>query len=65
LLIFVVIASLTVAVPVLTYQFAGDKAENMLNGWKTWLAANNAPVMAVLFLVFGFLLIGKGIAGLS
>jgi len=65
LLIFVVISSLTVAVPVLTYQLAGEKAESTLDDWKTWLTANNAAVMAVLFLVFGFVLIGKGIGGLS
>jgi hypothetical protein len=65
LLVFVVIASLTVAIPVLIFQVAGEKAESTLNDWKTWLTANNAGVMAVLFLVFGFVLIGKGIGGLS
>jgi hypothetical protein len=65
LLVFVVIASLTVAAPVATYLLAGERAESTLNGWKTWLAANNATVMAVLFLVFGFVLIGKGIGGLG
>lgn len=64
LLIFVVIASLTVAIPVLAFQVAGERAENILNGWKAWLIANNAAVMVVLFLVFGFALIGKGIGGL-
>jgi hypothetical protein len=64
LLVFAVIASLTVAIPVLTYLLAGEKAESTLGSWKTWLTANNAAVMAVLFLVFGFVLIGKGIAGL-
>jgi hypothetical protein len=43
----------------------GDKAAPVLGGWKTWLAANNATVMMVLFLVFGVTLIGKGISGLS
>jgi len=65
LIVFVIIASLTVAIPVLVFQIAGEKAEGMLNGWKTWLAGNNAVVMAVLFLIFGFMLVGKGITGLS
>jgi hypothetical protein len=65
LLVFVVIASLTVAAPVLTFFLAGERAESTLNGWKTWLTANNAAVMAVLFLLFGFVLIGKGIGGLG
>ena len=37
----------------------------MLNGWREWLAANNAAIMLVIFLVFGFVLIGQGIVGLS
>jgi hypothetical protein len=43
----------------------GDKAARVLEGWKAWLAANNATVMIVLFVVFGVTLIGKGISGLS
>jgi threonine/homoserine/homoserine lactone efflux protein len=64
LAVFVVIASLTVAVPVLVYTFAGAKAEHTLTTWKAWLTANNATVMMVLFLVFGMVLIGKGVTGL-
>jgi hypothetical protein len=37
----------------------------VLDEWKAWLAANNATVMTVLFVVFGAVLIGKGIGGLS
>lgn len=65
LLVFVVIASLSVAVPVLAYRLAGGRAERALQSWKSWLTANNAAVMSVLFLVFGFVLIGKGIGGLA
>jgi len=64
LAIFVIIASITVVIPVVTYLLAREKAERVLEGWKTWLTANNAAVMAVLFLVFGVVLIGKGINGL-
>jgi len=46
------------------YFAMGDKAAPVLDGWKTWLAANNATVMIVLFVVFGVVLIGKGIGGL-
>jgi hypothetical protein len=41
-----------------------EKATRVLNAWKTWLQANNATVMIVLFVVFGVVLIGKGIGGL-
>jgi hypothetical protein len=64
LAIFVILASLTVAVPVLYYLFAGQSAEKTLNSWKAWLVANNATVMFILLLVFGVILIGQGLGGL-
>ena len=42
----------------------GEKAARVLDGWKTWLQANNSTVMIVLFVVFGVVLLGKGIGGL-
>lgn len=64
LTIFVVIASITVIVPVFTYLFARERAEGILGGWKDWLTVNNNAVMAVLFLVFSVVLVGRGIQGL-
>ncbi len=64
LIVLVVIGSLGIIAPVAVYFAMGDRAANVLNGWKTWLAANNATVMMVLLLVFGATLIGKGIGGL-
>jgi heme/copper-type cytochrome/quinol oxidase subunit 4 len=64
LAVFVIIASLTVAVPVLYYLFAGQSAEKALNTWKAWLVSNNATVMFILFLVLGALLLGQGLGGL-
>jgi Sap, sulfolipid-1-addressing protein len=64
LAVFVIIASLTVAVPVLYYLFAGQSAEKTLTIWKNWLAANNATVMCILLLVLGMLLVGQGLGGL-
>ena len=60
LVVFVVLASLSIAVPVVFYLVGGAKAKTTLDGWKAWLSANNATVMAVLLLVFGVVLIGKG-----
>jgi len=65
LILLIIIGSLGVIAPVAVYFAMGDKAAQVLGGWKTWLAANNATVMMVLFLVFGVTLIGKGISGLS
>ena len=65
LAVFIVLGSLTVTAPLVIYLAMGPKAAGILEGWRTWLAGNNAAIMLVLFLVFGVLLIGQGIAGLS
>ena len=64
LLVFVLIASLTVGIPVLYYILAGDSAKKTLIGWKAWLTAHHNAVMIVLFLVLGVKLIGIGLDGL-
>lgn len=65
LLVFVVIASLTIAVPVIYYLVGGGHAKGHLDGLKNWLAVHNDAVMAVLFLVFGVDLIAKGLPPLT
>ena len=65
LIVLIIVGSLGIITPVGVYFAMGDKAPLVLGGWKTWLAANNATVMIVLFVVFGVSLIGKGIGGLS
>jgi hypothetical protein len=61
--VFVVIASLTVAGPVV-YLLMGPRAEHALTSVKDWMAENNATIMFVLFLVLGMKMLGDGIAGL-
>jgi hypothetical protein len=63
--VFVVIASLTIAGPVIYSLVGGAKARASLDSAKTWLTAHNAAVMAVLFLVFGVDLIAKGLPPLT
>jgi hypothetical protein len=65
LAIFVDLASLTIMVPVLFSLAGGVGVARMLENWKAWLTANNATVLAVLFLVLGALLVGKGIGALA
>jgi hypothetical protein len=65
LAVFIFLASVTVAAPLVIYLAMGARAAEVLDGWKSWLAANNAAIMSVLFVVFGVLLVGKGIGGLS
>jgi low temperature requirement protein LtrA len=64
LIVFVLLASLTVALPVLYYLIGGEKSKAKLDEAKVWLVANNAAVMAVLLLVFGLKLLSAGAQGL-
>ena len=61
---YVIVAGLGVAVPFVVTIVLRDRAQGILDGWKAWLSHSNAAVMAVLFLVFAMVLIGRGIAGL-
>ena len=58
---FVVLGSITIAVPVVYYLVGGDRAIAALDSTKEWLAVHNAAVMTVLFLVFGVKLIAEGL----
>ena len=54
-------AAVTVAAPVVLYLVAPGKAADVLDEVRAWLVANNAAIMAVLLLVIGTQLLGKGI----
>jgi hypothetical protein len=65
LLLLILVASVTIILPVAIYFLLGEeKAARVLDSWKTWLQANNSTVMIVLFVVFGVVLVGKGIGEL-
>ncbi len=63
LAVYVVIGSLGVASPIVAVLILGDRSQSLLEGWKSWLDRNNAAMMAVIYLVFGVILVGKGIGG--
>jgi hypothetical protein len=63
--VFVAIASLSIAGPVVYYFAGGEKAKRELDELKSWLGVNNAAVMTVLFLVFGAVLVARGLAPLT
>jgi Sap, sulfolipid-1-addressing protein len=63
MIVFIVIAVSTVALPVILNLTMGQRARAILDSLNNWLKNNNATVMAVLILVIGFVLIGKGISG--
>ncbi len=63
-LLFVIIGSASIALPVLYYRLGSAPAKARLTQAKGWLGENNSTVMAVLLLILGVVLIGKGIGGL-
>lgn len=61
LVVFILIGTVGVAAPIVIYFAMGDRAVKLLDEMKSWLAANNQAVMAVLLLVIGAKLLGDGI----
>ena len=64
-IVFVLVATIGVGTPVAIYFALGDRSAPLLDRLKTWMAQNNAVIMAVLLLVIGVKLIGDAIAGFS
>jgi hypothetical protein len=65
LAVFVAIASISVAGPVIVFLVWSDRVQPALTSMRDWLAVNNAAVMAVLLLVIGAKLLGDGISILA
>ena len=59
--VYTVVAASTVAIPIIAYLSAASRMAAPLASLRTWLVHNNAAVMAVLLLVIGVVLVGKGI----
>jgi threonine/homoserine/homoserine lactone efflux protein len=54
-------AASTVLIPVVAYLIASERLAGPLDRLRAWLVNNNATIMAVLLLVIGVAVIGKGI----
>lgn len=65
LLVFAVVGTIGVAVPLVIYLAMGDRAEHTLDGLRHWLARNNPVIMTVLLVVIGSKILGDAISGLS
>jgi hypothetical protein len=65
LIVFVAVSSLSILFAVSYELLGGERAHQTLDHMKEWMTAHNHAVMAVLFLVFGVVLIAKGIGLLS
>ena len=62
--LYTAVASASVALAVGYRALAGERGAATLERMRGWLAANDATVMSLLFLVFGVKLVGDAIAGL-
>ena len=62
IIIFVLLAACTVLIPVIGYLIASARLSGPLDRLRGWLVENNSTIMAVLLLVIGVAVIGKGIA---
>lgn len=65
LAVFVAIATVGPGLPVGIYLTMRERAPELLGELKTWMAANNAAIVAVLCLIIAAKLLGDGISGLS
>ncbi|HYO20658.1 MAG TPA: GAP family protein, partial [Dermatophilaceae bacterium] len=61
---FTLLASVSVAAPVLTFALVGARVLPPLEKAKDWLVRNNAAVMAVVIIVIGLVLLKNGVTGL-
>lgn len=59
--LFIILATLGVLLPMIVFLAAGEKGAAILDEVREWLVANNATIMAVLFVILGFSIIGKGL----
>jgi hypothetical protein len=64
-LVFALVGTLGVGIPVGIYFALGPRADKPLAGLKDWMGAHNAAIMSVLCLVIGIKLIGDAIGGLT
>lgn len=64
-LVFALIGTLGVGIPVGIYFAMGARSEKLLAGLKDWMSLHNAVIMAVLCLVIAAKLVGDGISGLA
>ena len=64
LAVFVVIGTFGVVTPLVIFFVLGERSRKPLDELKSWMAAHNAAIMAVITLVIGVKLLGDGISGL-
>ena len=62
--VYVLIASGSVFIPIVAYAFNKERMRPWLNELRVWLTEHNAAVMAVVLGLMGSVMLGKALAGL-
>lgn len=64
-IIFALIGTIGVAIPLVIPMFAGDRKDEVLASLRQWLTHNSPVIMMILLFVLGWNMIGKGLSGLG
>lgn len=64
LVTYAVVGSLGVLIPAIWRGVGGQSAAAALQEWRVWLSRNYNILMGIVFLIFGVLVISKGVSGL-
>lgn len=64
LVIYAVVGSLGILIPAVWRAAGGEGASAMLQEWRLWLSRNYNVLMGIVFLIFGVLVLSKGVSGL-
>jgi hypothetical protein len=62
LAVFVAVSSVGVVIPLAYSLLGGEGVRDSLAGWRTWMVANNAVVVAAVLLVLGVLIVFDSLA---
>jgi threonine/homoserine/homoserine lactone efflux protein len=60
--LFVLVGSIGVATPVIAHRLLGDRAPQVLGGWKSWLEANSTALGVGVLVVLGVMVLVKGLS---
>jgi hypothetical protein len=64
LVIYAVVGSLGVLIPAIWRAAGGESAAATLQEWRRWLARNYNVLMGIVFVIFGVMVLSKGVTGL-
>jgi hypothetical protein len=64
-IVMVLVASLCTTLPLAVYLVGGERSAQILNGWKSWMAAHNVAIITTTLGVLGAKYVGDAISALT